>query len=355
MESMQSLKIMMMSAVTLCSLLVQTAQGEVSPLQRPAVDVAWFRSEDWSLEVACSVNGCSANNSIVRPGEKGFYTTLYTEQLKPEDCAINIQKQETHCLADGIQVLFDFETYANASLSISKVDDIAIIEAIDGFGNVIYSNRKNVPFEGCAFHVSENGAYVGTFGSRRFQPFETIILADGTNKSACDNRAVEKPQPITGVLKGREIQCVSREFSLSLNVGAPFVDLGNGGGPYYLFKQNIVFEVRARTGAAATQLGLVAGKSVDVFTMNTTQSKRAFYEDSVGISVLEASPSGDPFLIQPSMWTGIFSGENLPVIFDANSDGSYFRLRLQNAHEGLEQYHTEIKFPLQNCTATQEP
>lgn len=348
-DAVLKLKIISMSFFSL--LVMQgNSWANVSPLQRPAVDVAWFRSEDWSLEIACSVNGCSVSNSIVREGHQGFSTEFYSDRLSSDQCVIDLQKQESRCQADHVDLIIGFNQVPGGSLSVVKFDDTAIVEAKDALGNVIYYSRKNFPFEGCAFRVPENGAYVGTFGSTNFRPFETIILADGTNKSACDDRPIKNPVKITGTLKKREIQCVSREFAFSLNVGEPEANPSIGGGPYIYFSQNIAFEIRARNEQAAVQLGKVLDRPTERFSIVTSQGKMVYYDTSYGISVLEPNEA-DPFGIYPSKWMGDFSGMQLPVIIEANSDGSFFNVHLQNAYEGAEAYVSDLQFPISNCTA----
>jgi len=348
-ETVRQLKVLVLSFVSILILQAES-RASVSPLQRPAVDVAWFRSEDWSLEVACSVNGCSVNNSVKKEGQRGFSMELFTDHLAQDQCVIDFEKQETRCQADNVDLTVGFNQVSGASLSVVQFDDTAIIEAKDGFGNIVYSNRKNVPFEGCAFHVPENGAYVGVFGSTNYRPFETIIFADGTNKSACDSRPVDQPVKITGTLKSREIQCVSREYSLSLNVSEPEVNSSEGGAPYAYFEQNVVFEIRARNERAAAELGKVLDKPVDSLSIMTKQGRVAVYDTAYGVSVFEPSDA-DPFLILPSKWVGDFSGTQLPVVVDAKSDADSFYVHIQNAYEGGERYFSDLKFPLQNCTA----
>lgn len=334
-------------------LFVMTSQGiawALSSLQRPAVDVAWFRSEDWSLEVACSVNGCSAAVDVVKPGERGFYTELYTNFLTADQCTIDMQKQEVQCMADRLDLIVGFNQVLGGSLYLVKYDDMAVVQVKDSFGNVVYTSKKNAAFEGCAFHVPENAGYVGTFGSNRYQPFETIIFPDGTNVSACDNRPVKNPIKLTGELKAREIQCVSREYSLSLNVSEPAVDPSAGGAPYAYFKQNVAFEIRARTNLASRELGRILNSPVDMFSISTVQGKLVHYDTSVGVSFLE-SDDADPYVILPSKWVGQFSGQQVPVIVETKADANYFYVNLQNANEGSEDLYSELKFPLQTCSA----
>lgn len=340
-------KILLLNIVWLVTL--QGTSWALSPLQRPAVDVAWFRSEDWSLEVACSVNGCSAAVDVVRPGESEFFTEFFTNDLTPDQCKIDMQKQEVQCMAEHLDLTVDFTEVPDASLYIVKYDDMIIVQAKDGYGNVVYNSKKNVAFEGCAFQVPENAGYVGTFGSNKSQPFETIIFPDGTNKSACDSRPVKNPISLTGQMKAREIQCVSREYSLSLNVSEPLAD-SSVGGPYAYFKQNIIFEIRARNEKSANELGKVASSSAETFSIKTVQGTLVHYDTSVGVSFLNADDP-NPYVILPSKWVGEFSGQQVPVIIETRVDANYFYVNLQNANEGAESLSSELKFPLQTCSA----